>query len=95
MAALAAQKAAGVSRKLAGFEMIDRGIPREGYEILKEGMPAGVVTSGTFGPAVKKNIGLGYVQAGLAAAGNELDIRIRDRVLKARIVPLPFYRRNR
>jgi len=93
--ALREQKKAGIQRRMAGFEMLERGIPREGYAIFVEGKPAGQVTSGTFSPTLKKNIGLGYVAAGAVEPGRELEIEIRDRRLKACIVPLPFYRRKR
>ncbi|MFH1296248.1 MAG: glycine cleavage system aminomethyltransferase GcvT [Bacteroidota bacterium] len=91
--ALLIQKAEGVSRKLVGFEMIDRGIPRHGYEIMDEqGQLIGEVTSGTMGPAVKKAIGMGYVPKTLAKEGSEIVIKIRDKALKAKVVALPFYK---
>lgn len=91
--ALKMQKEAGVSKKLIGFELLDKGIPRKGYEITDmDGNPLGVVSSGTMGPSVKKGIGMGYVSAKFAAPGNEIWIRVRKRLLKALIVKTPFYR---
>ncbi len=92
---LAEQKAQGITRRLVGFEMIDRGIARHGYAILHGGTPVGSVTSGTQTPFLKKAIGMGYVPAALVAPGTEIDIDIRGRATRARIVPLPFYKRPR
>ena len=64
---LVAQKAAGIPRKLVGFEMTEPGIPRSHYPILKDGQKVGEVTSGTMGPSVKKAIGIGYVPTALSA----------------------------
>jgi aminomethyltransferase len=93
-AALRAQKASGVSRKLVGFEMIDRGIARGGYDIYAGDTKIGNVTSGTQTPYLKKAIGMGYVQVAHAAQGTEFDIDIRGRRIKARVVPMPFYKRT-
>ena len=91
--ALLVQKSDGVSRKLIGFEMIDKGIPRHDYEIVDElGHKIGVVTSGTMGPAVKKAIGMGYVPTALSKEGSEIIIKIRDKALKAKVVKFPFYK---
>jgi aminomethyltransferase len=90
---LSLQKAAGVSRKLTGFEMIDRGIPRQHYLIFDKSFnPIGEVTSGTMSPSLKKGIGMGYVQTGDTAAGSEVYIGIRDKMLLARVVKMPFYK---
>jgi aminomethyltransferase len=87
------QKNEGVFRKLAGFELIDRGIPRHGYEVCDaSGTVIGIVTSGTMAPAVKKAIGMAYVPAGLSKPGSEIFIKVRDKLLKAVIVKLPFYK---
>jgi aminomethyltransferase len=92
-AALAEQKAAGVSQKLVGFEMIDRGIPRHDYEIIDaDGNNIGKVTSGTQSPSLQKAIGLGYVKTELAKEGTEIFIKIRDNAVKAKIVKPPFYK---
>jgi len=87
------QKNEGVTRKLVGFEMVDKGIPRHGYEIVDEtGLAIGEVTSGTMGPAVKKPVGMGYVPVGLSKEGSEIHIKIRDKILKAKVVRFPFYK---
>jgi len=91
-ALLKAQKENGVSRKLVGFEMIDRGIPRHDYLIVDaEGNEIGKVTSGTQGPSVKKAIGIGYVSSAHAAVDSEIFISIRDKGVKAKVVKMPFY----
>jgi len=91
--ALLKQKNEGVSRKLIGFEMIDKGIPRHGYEITDAaGGVIGEVTSGTMGPAVKKAIGMGYVPTAYAKEGSEIYVKIRDKILKASVVKFPFYK---
>ena len=87
------QKEQGVGRKLVGFEMIDRGIARHGYRVTRNGEQVGVVTSGTQTPFLKKAIGMAYVPSALAAHGTEIDIDIRGRASKARVVPMPFYKR--
>jgi len=89
------QKARGVTRRLVGFELIDRGIARHGYAILKDGAAVGSVTSGTQTPFLKKAIGMGYVPVALATPDTEIDIDVRGRATRARIVPLPFYKRPR
>lgn len=89
--ALAAQKAAGVSRKLVGFEMVDKGIPRHGYAIVDaDNNEIGVVTSGTQGPSVGKAIGMGYVSTNFATEGAEINISVRDKMLKAVVAKIPF-----
>lgn len=83
----------GVSRKLVGFEMIDKGIPRHEYEICDaDGNHIGVVTSGTQGPSVGKAIGMGYVTPNHTKTGSEIFINIRGKLLKAIVVKLPFYK---
>jgi len=94
-AALAAQKAQGVQRKLVGFEMTGRGIARSHYKIVKDGKAIGEVTSGGPAPWLNKNIGLGYVAVEHSAIGTEFDIIIRDNPVSARVVPTPFYKRKR
>ena len=87
------QKKAGVERKLVGFEMVDRGIPRHGYEITDaEGATIGVVTSGTQSPSLQKAIGLGYVQTPFAKEGTEIFVKIRENKVKAKVVKFPFYK---
>jgi aminomethyltransferase len=92
---LAQQKAEGVARKLVGFEVTDRGVARDGYEVLINGEKLGRVTSGSPAPYLKKNIGLAYVPAQYADAGQEIEIDVRGRPVAARIVPVPFYKRER
>ncbi len=88
---LAAQKQSGVERKLVGFEMIDRGIPRHDYEIVdSEGNVIGKVTSGTQSPSLQKAIGLGYVKTAFSKEGSEIYIRIRENKVKAQVVKVPF-----
>ncbi|HEY6892725.1 MAG TPA: glycine cleavage system aminomethyltransferase GcvT, partial [Rhodanobacteraceae bacterium] len=94
-AALREQKAHGAARKLVGFEMIDRGIARQGYSVfVGDGAPVGVVTSGTQTPYLKKAIGLAYLPTAHTAPGTEFDVDIRGRRTRARVVPLPFYKRT-
>jgi aminomethyltransferase len=83
----------GLKRKLIGFEMIEAGIGRDGYAVLHGGVPVGHVTSGGPAPALGRNIGMAYVPMALAEPGTELDIQIRARTAKAKVIPLPFYRR--
>lgn len=88
-----ALKATGVSRKLVGFEMVDRGIPRHGYEVADaDGKIIGVVTSGTQGPAIKKAVGMAYVATGNNKLGSEIYIVVRGKALKAQVVKMPFYK---
>jgi aminomethyltransferase len=93
--ALLAQRAAGVKRKLAGFEMVGRGIARHGYPILDAaGARVGEVTSGAPGPTVGKNIGLGYVPTALAEPGTRLVIDCRGKLIDAEVVKGPFYKKQ-
>ena len=88
------QKEDGVTRRLIAFEMIDRGIPRSGYEITDEnGNIIGNVTSGTMSPSMKKAIGLGYVKKDFSKIENSIYIAVRNKKLKASIVKLPFYKK--
>jgi aminomethyltransferase len=85
------QKDSGIQRKLVGFEMIDKGIPRHGYEIKDfSGMPIGVVTSGTQSPSLGKAIGLGYVSAAFSKIDTKVNIKIREKLLLARVAKVPF-----
>jgi len=91
---LKTQKETGVSKKLVGFELIDRGVPRKDYEIVDaEGKAIGIVTSGTMGPTVKKGIGMGYVSSEFSKVGSEIFIQVRKKQLKAQVVKLPFYKK--
>jgi len=89
--AIEALRAQGVSRRLVGFEMVEPSVPRHGYRLLKDGAPVGVVTSGSFGPAVERYIGMGYLPTGLSTVGSEVDVEIRGRSHAARVVRTPFY----
>jgi aminomethyltransferase len=85
------QKAEGVKRKLIGFQMIEKGIPRHGYEIVTEsGESIGVVTSGTQAPSLGKAVGLGYVTKENSSVDTKIFIKIRDRQLEAQVVKFPF-----
>ncbi len=87
------QKKEGVKRKLTAFELVDKGIPRHGYVVCdKDGVEIGVVTSGTQGPAVKKAIGMAYVAKEFSKPGTELFVKVRNRMIKAVTVKLPFYK---
>lgn len=88
---LAEQKENGVERKLVGYEMIERGIPRHDYEILDaDGNLIGKVTSGTQSPSLQKGIGMGYVKTAFSKIGTDIYIKIRDNKILARVVKMPF-----
>lgn len=89
--ALVRQKEEGLTRRLVGFEMMERGIPRQGYEIASDGQVVGEVTTGTFSPSLEKSIGLGFVPTDLAEVGREFDVIIRSKPVRARVVQTPFY----
>jgi aminomethyltransferase len=92
-AALLKQKKEGVTKKLIGFEMIDKGVPRHEYIIEDaSGNAIGEVTSGTMAPSLKIGIGMGYVKTAFAKEGSEIYIKIRDKALKAKVVKFPFYK---
>lgn len=84
----------GPERRLVCFRMAERAIPRSGYPILKDGREVGRVTSGNYSPTLRIDIGMGYVPAELSSPGTELDILIRDKAVRAQVVPRPFYRRT-
>ncbi len=90
--ALRKVKVEGVKRKLIGFEMMDNSIPRHNYDIVCSGNKSGKVTSGTIGPSIQKGIGMGYVPIEFAATGAEIEIDIRNKPAKAKIVKTPFYK---
>jgi len=93
-ASLKAQKEQGVARKLVGFEMIDRGIPRHDYAVLDgTGKVIGKVTSGTQSPSLQKAIGMAYVDTASAAEGTDIFIAVRDKSLKAKVVRIPFIKK--
>lgn len=88
------QKNNGVSRKLVGFEMIERAIPRHHYEIVDgNNKKIGSVTSGTMAPYLKKGIGMGYVKAEFSTEGSEIFVLIRNKPVKAQVIKLPFYKK--
>ncbi|MDX5437179.1 MAG: glycine cleavage system aminomethyltransferase GcvT, partial [Pontibacter sp.] len=91
---LKAQKEQGVSRKLIGFEMLEKAIPRAHYEIVNaEGEKIGEVTSGTMSPSLGKGIGMGYVAKDYSKVGTEVFIRVRNKDMKAQVVKLPFVKK--
>jgi len=94
-AALREQKASGAKRKIVGFEMMERGIARHGYDAYIGDAKAGVVTSGTQTPFLKKAIGMAYLPIDHTAAGSEFDVDVRGRRTRARVVPMPFYKREK
>jgi aminomethyltransferase len=90
---LRAQKEAGLERRLVGFELNEKGIPRQGYSIVdEEGNQIGVVTSGTMAPSLGKGIGMGYVPFDLRSPGTTIHIQIRKKIVPATVVKLPFYK---
>jgi len=93
--ALRSQKQKGLTRKLVGFEMSDRGIARHGYPVAVDGVSAGTVCSGTYAPFLRRNIGMVYLPIERAVEGQEFDITIRAKPVRARVVKMPFYRRTR
>ncbi|RDW19184.1 glycine cleavage system protein T [Oceanobacillus arenosus] len=89
------QKENGTERTLVGIEMLDKGIPRHGYAVLKDGEEIGSITSGTQSPTLHKNLGLALVNNEFAKEGTELSIQVRKRELKAVVVKTPFYKRQK
>ena len=94
-ALLLKQKKEGVGKRLKGFVMLERGIPRQHYEVVNEkGEPIGEVTSGTMSPMMKQGIGMAYIIKGYWKTGTDIYIRIRNKDLKAKIVDLPIYNKS-
>lgn len=91
---LETQKQAGVSRKLVGFELIDRGIARDHCPVLVDGNPMGHVTSGSYSPSLQKSIGLAYLPVDRSAVGARFKVDVRGKMLEAGVVETPFYRRK-
>jgi aminomethyltransferase len=92
---LKVEKELGTVRKLVGFELVGRGVPRQDYEIVdKDGTIIGIVTSGTMAPSLNKGIGLGYVTSAFTAPDSEVYIRIRKNNVLAKVVKLPFYKKE-
>jgi aminomethyltransferase len=92
---LALQKKEGAPRKLVGLEMTERGIPRTGYPVYRGEEKIGEVTTGTQSPTLKKNIGLALIRSEYAKTGEEVEVEIRKKKLKAKIVKTPFYKREK
>lgn len=92
--ALVKQKEEGLKRKLVGFEMKDKGIPRHGYEVMGEGKNIGVVTTGYLSPTLKKNIGLALIDSKFAEMGTEIEIMVRNKPLKAEVISKKFLNKN-
>jgi aminomethyltransferase len=93
--ALLKQKAEGLTRKLVGIEMIERGIPRHGYLVFSGDEQIGEVTTGTQSPSLKKNIGLALIKTEYSQLDQEVEVEIRGKKLKAKVVPTPFYKRTK
>ncbi len=93
--ALVKLKESGLKRKLVGFEVSDKGIARDGFSVYVNGEKCGVVTSGSPAPFLKKNIGLAFVPTEFATIGQEIQIDVRGKMLAAKIVPTPFYKREK
>lgn len=91
---LAKQKEQGVERKLVGLEMIDKGIPRTGYKVYDGDQEVGEVTTGTQSPTLKKNIGFALLSTKYTELGTEVEVEVRTRRLKAKVVATPFYKRS-
>jgi aminomethyltransferase len=89
--ALIKQSRDGVQRKLAGLEMVDRGIARHGYQVKADDKIIGHVTSGNFSPTLKKNLALALLDTRFAEEGTLVDISVRNKLLKAKVVKTPFY----
>ncbi|HEY7415582.1 MAG TPA: glycine cleavage T C-terminal barrel domain-containing protein, partial [Ktedonobacteraceae bacterium] len=92
--ALAKIKEQGPQRLLVGIELLERGVPRGGYAIYQQDQQIGTLTSGSPGPTVGKNIGMGYVEAAQAVVGQQVSIDIRGKRVAAQIAALPFYKRQ-
>lgn len=94
-AVLEKQLAEGLTRKIAGFELVDKGIPRPHYPVFVDRRKVSDVCSGTYAPFLKKSIGLAYLPIGATALGTEIEIGIRDKKVRAKVVPTPFYKREK
>jgi len=92
--ALWAQKEGGVKRRIAGLELLDPGVPRQGYEVRADGEAVGLVTSGNFAPYLKKYLALALLNSDFSREGQKLSVSIRGKEHRATVVPTPFYRRS-
>ncbi|MFQ6039171.1 MAG: glycine cleavage T C-terminal barrel domain-containing protein, partial [Candidatus Aminicenantales bacterium] len=93
--ALLKQKEEGIRRKIVGFELLERGIPRHGYPVYIGNKKVSKVRSGTFSPFLKKSIGLTYLPVSHTEPGAEFEVEIRGKRVKARVIPTPFYTREK
>ena len=93
--ALSRIRTQGTKRIMVGFRMVGRGIPRHGQDILSDGEPVGIVTSGTHSPTLDANIGMGYVDRRFSTRSSRFEIDVRGRFIEAEVVPLPFYSARR
>jgi aminomethyltransferase len=93
--ALLRQRHEGVTRRLVGFEVTDRAIARHGCGLYREGQLLGQATSGTFAPFLRRSVGMGYVPIAWETPGTPIEVEIRGRLVGAKIVRLPFYRRRK
>jgi aminomethyltransferase len=93
--AIAKKKEAGIRRRVAGFEMTQPGIARDGYDVYINDKLVGYVTSGSPAPFLKKNIGLAFLPTEFANEGQEIKIDVRGKHLSAKVVPTPFYKRQK
>lgn len=89
--ALKTQKTEGLKRKICAIEMVDRGIARAGFEVFGAGSKIGYITTGSYSPTLKKNIGLALLDIPFTEVGTEVEVLVRDKKLKARVVNKPFY----
>jgi aminomethyltransferase len=92
---LVQQKETGLARKMVGIEMIDRGIPRHGYPVFNGEEQIGEVTTGTQSPTLKRNIGLALIKSEFTGLESEVEVEIRGKRLKAKVVPTPFYKKEK
>src|SRR5207302_11338154 len=91
--AIEKQKQAGFQEQLLAYEILERGLPRQGTPLFKDGEPGGLTTSGTFSPSLQKGIGLAYAPVSWNNAGTNLVVEIRDKRVPAKVVALPFYKK--
>ena len=91
---LAKQKEEGPTRKIVGFEMLDKGIPRSGYTVLKDGEEIGVVTTGYKSPTLDKSIGLALIKAEHSSLGSDIQIQVRKKTINAKVVSKRFLSKN-
>lgn len=92
--ALQDQKTAGLTRKICALEMVDRGIPRAGFEVMAQGESIGHITTGSYSPSLKKNIALALLDMAYSKEGTEVDVVIREKLVKAKVINKPFYSKN-